>query len=122
MPSIYLQNKQKWAPFFWGAGAVINIACNLFFIPQLGFIGAAISTTIAYLIMSLLIYYKNRLWLPINYDVKLIFYMLIISGLFIIASKPYNSNAVIAGLNIALYAISTWRLLVLYKKRGAKKI
>ncbi len=120
MPAIYLQNKQNWAPFFWGSGAIINIICNLLFIPQLGFVGAAISTTTAYLIMFILIYFKNKSWLPINYNLKLIFYMLIISGFFIITSKLYGLSVFIIMFNIAIYAITTWRLLVFYQKKGGQ--
>ena len=122
MPAIYLQNKQNWAPLFWGSGATINIACNLLFIPKLGFVGAAISTTIAYLTMFIFIYFKNRSWLPINYNLKLIFYMLVISSLFLMISKPYNLSLVIIIFNVTIYFIAAWLLLVFHHKGGEQQI
>ncbi len=122
MPAIYLQNKQNWAPVFWGSGATTNIMCNLLFIPQLGFVGAAISTTIAYLTMFILIYFKNRSWLPINYNLKLIFSMLVISGLFLMISKPHSLSLFITIFSVTIYTIATWSLLVFHQKEGRQQI
>ena len=63
MPSIYLTNKQNWAPIFWGIGFIINASLNILLIPMYGFLGAAISTQIAYFSMMVLIFYKNYSWL-----------------------------------------------------------
>ena len=81
MPSIYLTNKQNWAPIFWGIGFIINASLNILLIPMYGFLGAAISTLIAYFSMMILIVYKNYSWMKILYNITSIFKMLLLSGL-----------------------------------------
>jgi O-antigen/teichoic acid export membrane protein len=51
--------------YFVMIAAVINIVLNLYFIPKYGFIGASISTTIGFIIYTLLIYrssFKHTKW------------------------------------------------------------
>ena len=79
MPSIYLKEKQNWAPILWGLGASINILGNIILLPKWGYIGAAISTLLAYSSMSIILLYKNREWLWIPYNFKLLFCAIIIS-------------------------------------------
>ena len=79
MPSIYLKNKERWVVCFWGVGFLVNFTLNCFMIPLYGFLGAAIGTLFAYLIMALLLIYKNSLWLPIKYDYKKIFSFILLS-------------------------------------------
>ena len=66
-PSIYLCNKQAWSPVFWLIGGSSNILINVFLIPTLGILGAAISSLFSYLFMFVFIYYKNQLWLKNNF-------------------------------------------------------
>ena len=81
MPSIYIKNKQYWAPYFWGIGFIVNFLSNYLLIPMYGFYGAAYSTFFAYLVMSLFLIYKNQTWLRIQYNLNDILYISIISGL-----------------------------------------
>jgi len=115
MPSIYLKNKQLWAPVFWGCGALINILCNLILIPKLGFVGAGISTLIAYTAMAMFLYYKNRAWLPIKYNIKLIFIVALVS-LFFLSTTTIYKNLFIFLISAAIYSLLIGRLLVFYKK------
>ena len=81
MPSIYIKNKQNWAPLFWGLGAIINVIGNLILLPKLGYIGAAISTLLAYCTMSITLLYKNYSWFWIPYNFKILFVSVFISVL-----------------------------------------
>ena len=50
------------------------IIINIILIPQIGFLGAGISSLISYLLMFLIILYKNQAWLKNNFiDVPLVF-------------------------------------------------
>jgi len=71
MPSIFLEEKQNWAPIFRGLAAIINVVLNLTLIPKYGIIGATIATMFAYAVMSGLLYYKNKTWMniPIQYKI-----------------------------------------------------
>ena len=66
MPSIYLCNKQNWSPILRIFGALVNIILNIILIPIYGIYGAAIATAAGYGLMFLLLFYKNRVWMPIN--------------------------------------------------------
>ena len=79
MPSIYLKNKQNWAPILWGTGFIVNCILNILLIPAFGFLGAAISTLISYFTMMLLIIYKNFSWMKISYNITSILKMLFAS-------------------------------------------
>ena len=79
MPSIYIKNKQNWAPLLWGVGAIINIVGNIILLPRLGYTGAAISTLLAYCAMSIILLYKNYNWLWIPYNFKLLFISVVIT-------------------------------------------
>ena len=90
MPSIYLKNKENWAPFFWGSGLLVNLICNYFLITYIGYCGAAFSTLFSYMTMSFFLYYKNRKWMPINYNYNLVGIIFIIS--IAVMAFQYNFN------------------------------
>ncbi len=66
MPSIYLCDKQNWSPILRIFGAFINVILNVILIPKYGIYGAAFATAMGYGLMFLLLYYKNRTWMPIQ--------------------------------------------------------
>jgi O-antigen/teichoic acid export membrane protein len=78
MPSIYLCNKQNWSPILRIFGACINVILNIILIPIYGIYGAAIATAAGYGLMFLLLYYKNRNWMPIKLSWGTIFPLTII--------------------------------------------
>ena len=94
MPSIYLKEKQSWAPFFWGLGFVVNFISNCILIPSFGIYGAAYATLLAYCTMSVLLVYKNRVWLPIKYPIKKITVFGLCSFLsYVFSQFIYQSNS-----------------------------
>ena len=113
MPSIYLKNKEGWVVVFWGVGVFVNFILNYFMIPVYGFLGAAIGTLFAYLMMALLLIYKNRFWLPIKYDYKKIFSFLLLSlGFYASFLLFTNSFLIFCFLIFTYFSIS---LFYLYK-------
>lgn len=73
---IYLIEKTKYVPLITGTAAILNIAINIILIPQIGIMGAAISTLIAYLILSLI----ASLWTRrvVNYSINPLFLVKVI--------------------------------------------
>ena len=92
MPSIYLKNKQHWVPYFWGIGFLFNFVGNCIFIPKYGFLGAALATLLSYFVMALLLIYKNKSWLPIQYRIQPIFIIVCMSVLAYSLSQLYNNT------------------------------
>ena len=79
MPSLYLKNKEQWAPRFWGMGFIINVCCNCVLIPLYGYYGAAFATLFAYAGMALFITYKNYHWMLMKYSLLYVGCILVIS-------------------------------------------
>jgi O-antigen/teichoic acid export membrane protein len=67
-PGINLQSKTKYLPFIVGASALINIVLNYQLIPVYGIMGAAASTSIAYLLLPIGTYFASRRYYPISYN------------------------------------------------------
>lgn len=97
MPSIFLEEKQNWAPLFRGLAAIINVILNLLLIPKYGIIGATIATVIAYAAMSGFLYYKNKTWMNIPIQYKII--------------VPYLLGSILI-FNYTLYNTSYFNLII----------
>ena len=104
MPSIYLKDKEKWAPAFWGAGFIVNILSNYYLIPLYGYYGAAISTLSSYFTMSLLILYKNYFWMRMDYHYKSLGIMLFVSVTTYMYA--YHLNIVPSSESVMIYCIA----------------
>lgn len=109
MPSIFLKDKQNWAPIFRGSAAITNILLNILLIPKYGILGATIATLVSYFTMSSYLYLKNREWMiiPINYKLIIPYFLLSIF-LFIITLYAAISMQLVISF---LYSIlSIWIL------------
>tara|TARA_B100000941_G_C28489726_1_gene547157 strand:+ start:20 stop:1027 length:1008 start_codon:yes stop_codon:yes gene_type:complete len=116
MPAIYLNNKQNWSPIFRVCGAFTNIILNILLIPKFNIMGAAIATSVSYGFMFLLLFYKNKNWMPIpiNWkDIGLLWMCIVVS----ILSFTFQ-------LNIQYYIMFGTFLLICYLlyKHGLKNI
>ena len=112
MPPLYIKNKQNWSPLFWGVGTVVNIICNYILIPRLGILGASIATFISFLIMFILIKYKNQQWMPLNFLSLSLIGLFILSVLVIIISKMQSSNYLLICSLYGLYCFVSYKNLV----------
>lgn len=109
-PSLYIKNKQNWAPVFWGAGTIINIILNIILIPRLEILGAAIATFISYALMFLFIKIKNKWWMPLPIlNLRISLYMVCTLGALLF--RYYSYNPLLMILIFAVYTIATIQLL-----------
>ena len=67
---IYIEEKNKYLPFITGAGALINVVVNLWIIPVLGIMGAALATLASYVLMSSMIFVFAQKYYRINYEYR----------------------------------------------------
>ncbi|RKY82886.1 hypothetical protein DRP98_08465, partial [candidate division KSB1 bacterium] len=65
---IYLKKKTHVLPFITGTAAVINVLFNFLLIPQMGMMGAAWATLIAYFSMAAILYFVVQRWYYISYE------------------------------------------------------
>jgi O-antigen/teichoic acid export membrane protein len=70
---IYIQKKSEWMAIFTGLAAICNITSNLYLMPRLGMIGAALSALFAYIVMMLSIFIVNQKLYRVEYEYGRIF-------------------------------------------------
>ena len=73
-----------------GFGALITLALNYFLIPKLGFTACAYTTLACYFSMMIISYLAGRKYYPIHYDLKRIFFYLILGAVIYIASISFD--------------------------------
>jgi O-antigen/teichoic acid export membrane protein len=92
-------------------GAVITIAVNFFFIPKYSYYASALATLAAYGSMVLLSYYLGRKYYPIPYNLRKIFFYMLISILFSVLSfYVFNRNLIIGLLLLLVFLGLLYRL------------
>jgi O-antigen/teichoic acid export membrane protein len=104
---IYIQKKSEWMVIFTGLAAICNITSNLYLMPRLGMIGAALSALFAYIVMMLSIFIVNQKLYRIEYEYGRIF---IIMSYLILAITAYYIFS--PGIVIRLLLILIMPLLV----------
>ena len=65
---VYLEKKTKYLPFVTGAGALLNVGANLFLIPKIGILGAALSTLLSYIVMAVGMYFASQRFYRVEYE------------------------------------------------------
>lgn len=65
-----LTDKTQWGAYFSIIGVVITFALQAIFVPRIGYIASASSSTVCYLVIMLLSYFVGRKHLEIPYDIR----------------------------------------------------
>ncbi len=80
---IYIKEKSIYVPLITGISALVNIAVNLFLIPPLGIVGAALATLASYIALAGGLYIVTQKFYKIDYELKkvlLLFASIILIG------------------------------------------
>jgi O-antigen/teichoic acid export membrane protein len=78
LAGLYIQEKTKFIPIVTGAGAVINVAVNILFIPLFGIMGAALATLASYIVMAAYSYHYGQKVYRIEYEFSKVIKILIL--------------------------------------------
>jgi O-antigen/teichoic acid export membrane protein len=65
-----LTDKTQWGAYFSLIGVVITFALQALFVPRIGYVASAASSTICYLVIMLMSYFIGRKHLSIPYDLR----------------------------------------------------
>jgi O-antigen/teichoic acid export membrane protein len=65
---IYIAERNRSLPWVTGIGAFVNIVANMLLVPELGILGAAVATLLAYLAMAIAIYQVSSKAYPVPYE------------------------------------------------------
>lgn len=68
--SVFLKHKTKYFAYINIAGAVVNIVSNIFLIPTFKLMGAAYATLLSYFLMAVWLYIITQRIYPIQYELK----------------------------------------------------
>jgi O-antigen/teichoic acid export membrane protein len=65
-----LTDKTQWGAYFSLIGVVITFGLQAIFVPRIGYVASAASSTVCYLVIMLLSYFIGRKHLEIPYDLR----------------------------------------------------
>lgn len=65
---IFIEEKTRYMPFITALGAITNIVTNLFLIPKIGIMGAAVAMLASYFIMAVAIFVVSQKFYRISYE------------------------------------------------------
>lgn len=86
-----LTDKTQWGAYFSLIGVVITFTLQAIFVPKIGYMASAASSTVCYFVIMLLSYFVGRKYLTIPYDLKRIgAYTLVTIGLLAVYYGVYD--------------------------------
>ena len=115
-----LNNKTKMGALVSVIGAITTVILLLVYVPVYGFLAAAITTLIAYFLMTVISYFLGQKYYPVKYNIGIILGLIGLSlGLYIFSEYMGSTLWVKYALNamyIAIYAIAGYFILLSTKK------
>lgn len=102
---IHLANKTSHIAWTLAVAAVMNILLNFLLVPEYGMLGASSATLVSYFISTYLLYRESQKYYPIEYEMKKITIICLVSGILIIIGMLCNTYSV--GLNLILKTLIT---------------
>ena len=117
---IVLEKKTKITGAIWIMAAILNLGLNLFFIPYIGILGAAITTLLAFALALILISFYSFKYFKFDIDFRFIFksiFASIVMSLVIIKWNPAGilNILIVIGICAVVYAV------ILLLLKGVKK-
>lgn len=96
-------------------GALITIVGNFLLIPEIGYVGSAITTLVCYFSMVLISYFLSRKYFPVNYNLGLLLIILLINVLAFLSVEKLNIESfwlasVVKIVVIALFVLGYYGL------------
>lgn len=116
-----LNDKTKIGALVSIIGAVTTIILLYTYVPVYGFKAAAVTTLIAYFIMTVLSYFLGQKYYPVNYNVRVVLGLIILSvGLYVVSEYDGFSGGLVYAANAAysfVYLLLGYWILLNTKKR-----
>ena len=110
---VYIHGRANALPAIVGAGALLNIALNLFLLPRLGLIAAAWSTLAAYILMVILLFLFVCRFYPVPYEFSRLGKIAIVGIIVYIALSGFLSDTslegtIARGIFLIAYPLILW--------------
>ena len=113
-----LTDKTQWGAYFSIIGVVITFGLQVVFVPRIGYMASALSSTVCYMVIMLLSYFMGRKHLTIPYDLRRIgiytlVVLILLSGYYALAHLlPINEwlKMGIGTILLIIYCVIFYRL------------
>jgi len=92
VPGLHLKGKTKYYPLIIGLPAIINLFLNYFFVPQLGMLGAAMTTLLCFMIMVVITYFISNHYYSVKYEWSRILKITLVLSIALISSYYINGE------------------------------
>jgi len=117
-----LTNQTKYGAYFSIIGAIITIGLLFLLVPSIGYMGAAIATTVCYVSMAVMSYFVGRKHYYVPYDVKTIGLYIIFAGFVYFISEIHGVEALFYKLVINSSLLLFFIAVIVYKEPIFKRI
>ena len=113
-----LTDKTQWGAYFSLLGVIITFVLQVVFVPRIGYMASALSSTICYFVIMLLSYFVGKKHLTIPYDIRRIgiytlIILLLLAGYYLLAHLlPLNewTKMSIGTILLIIYCVIFYRL------------
>ena len=113
-----LTDKTQWGAYFSLLGVIITFVLQVVFVPHIGYMASALSSTICYFVIMLLSYFVGKKHLTIPYDIRRIgiytlIILLLLAGYYLLAHLlPLNewTKMSIGTILLIIYCVIFYRL------------
>ncbi len=108
---LFLKKKTFWYSIISAIAAAVNVGVNLILIPRIGMLGAAIATTISFMVLPVLAYFVSQRYYPVRYEFGKAARILGAGAVLFFASRYVHTghmpfDIVLKSLLLALFPIS----------------
>ena len=119
LPGVYMKEITSWVPIFRIVGASSLILSSVFFIPIFGYLGAAYAVVLAFILMSMSIYFRTNKIYPISYNWRGVLY-----PIFFLIVIQFHIDDLMARVFISILYPALWYAVVINKeeKTGLKRL
>ena len=119
LPGVYMKEITSWVPIFRIVGASSLILSSVFFIPIFGYLGAAYAVVLAFILMSMSIYFRTNKIYPISYNWRGVLY-----PIFFLIAIQFHIDDLVARVFISILYPALWYAVVINKeeKTGLKRL
>ena len=117
-PAFYIQKRSQFMVLFTGAGAIFNILCNIWLLPEIGIWGAVVATVLAYLIMAFSIVVVAQRIYPVPFDLVKSGILFLLIALIYTLYSAVNLSLLLRLLVFTVYLVSSWLLILPLAERS----
>jgi O-antigen/teichoic acid export membrane protein len=120
-PLFYFK-KTLLVPVLTVAGALVNIGLNIFLIPEIGIMGAAVATAISFFVLAVAAYFVGRRFFDAHHEVVRLSLLVLAVSVACVGVRFYDPGWLVKAALLPGYLVLCWALFSGYLKPLASKV